>query len=106
MIRAVFFESEGIFNGFRISGHAGYAVRGKDVVCSAVSSAVQLSANLITDAFCIPANVWAKDNAFECRVISPDSHSSAIIDMLKTHLEAISGEFPGAVKITIRRCKL
>lgn len=106
MIRANFFESDGALIGFRISGHASYSSYGHDVVCAAVSSAVQLSANLITDTFRIPANVWAKDNAFECRVKSPNSESADIIDMLKIQLESISEQFPNTIKITIRRCKL
>ena len=35
--------------GFKISGHSGYAENGKDIVCSAVSSAVYMAINTITD---------------------------------------------------------
>lgn len=106
MIHAVFFESDGKLSGFRISGHSGYAENGKDIVCSAVSSAVQFASNLITDGFFIPADVWVKDNAFECRIKKPDENSTAILEMLRTHIESISEEFPKTIKITIRRCNL
>ena len=49
MIRAEFYESDGLMSGFTFSGHAGYAESGSDVVCAAVSSAVQLTANLLED---------------------------------------------------------
>ena len=39
MIKAIFYRnSDNLYVGFQISGHAGYARRGKDIVCSAVSA--------------------------------------------------------------------
>ncbi len=38
MIKAVFYRNHaGEYTGFTVSGHAGYAKRGHDIVCSAVS---------------------------------------------------------------------
>ncbi|MBR5721970.1 MAG: ribosomal-processing cysteine protease Prp, partial [Clostridia bacterium] len=45
MIRIVFVEKDGRLNGFSVSGHAGYAPYGSNIVCSAVTSAVQLTVN-------------------------------------------------------------
>ncbi|MDE5945833.1 MAG: ribosomal-processing cysteine protease Prp [Oscillospiraceae bacterium] len=106
MIRAEFFKSEGNFTGFQISGHSGYADSGSDIVCASVSSAVQLSANLITDGFSMDADVSAENNVFELRVKNPDENSEAILNMLRLHLKSILEEFPKTIKITIRRCNL
>ena len=39
MINATFYRnSDGLYMGFVVSGHAGYAKAGKDIVCSAVSA--------------------------------------------------------------------
>ncbi|MBE5944069.1 MAG: ribosomal-processing cysteine protease Prp [Lachnospiraceae bacterium] len=39
MIKAIFYRnSDNLYVGFQISGHAGFARRGKDIVCSAVSA--------------------------------------------------------------------
>lgn len=35
--------------GFEISGHSGYAVSGDDIVCAAVSSAAEMTANAIVE---------------------------------------------------------
>ena len=51
MIVAKFFKSSRKFIGFQISGHAGFAESGYDIVCASVSSAVQLTANNITEIF-------------------------------------------------------
>lgn len=104
MIRAEFFKSEGNFTGFHISGHSGYADSGSDIVCASVSSAVQLSANLITESFNVPADISAENNVFELRVKNPDKNSEAILNMLRCHLKFIAEEFPKTIKITIRRC--
>ena len=100
MIRANFFKSQGVLTGFSISGHAGYAESGYDIVCSAVSSAVQLSANLITDGFHCNADVSAEGDTFVCRTESADENTAIVLDMLKTHLEFISEDFPKTIKIT------
>jgi uncharacterized protein YsxB (DUF464 family) len=39
MIKATFYrDSDGNYKGFTVSGHAGFARSGKDIVCSAVSA--------------------------------------------------------------------
>ncbi len=39
MINATFYRnSDGLYKGFVVSGHAGYAKSGSDIVCSAVSA--------------------------------------------------------------------
>ena len=40
-------DSTGAYQGFTCMGHAGYAKRGKDIVCAAVSSAAIMSANTV-----------------------------------------------------------
>jgi len=41
MIQAVIFkDSDGVIQGFKIKGHAGYDHPGRDIVCSAVSAIV------------------------------------------------------------------
>lgn len=100
MIRAEFYESQGKFKGFSISGHAGFANRGYDIVCAAVSSAVEMTANLITDGFNIPAEVSSENDAILCEVDSPDENSDRIIKMLSLHLGFISDEFPNTITIT------
>ena len=47
---AVYKNSQGIYRGFKSSGHAGFAAYGRDIVCSAVSALVLNTVNSI-DAF-------------------------------------------------------
>lgn len=100
MIRAEFYESKGILKGFKMSGHAGYAESGSDVVCAAVSSAVQLTVNLLSEFDCEP-QVSAADNIVDCRITASANTASAMLEQLKLHFEAILEEYPKTIKITI-----
>ncbi len=98
MIRAEFFQSGSVHTGFRISGHAGYAGAGKDIVCAAVSSAVQLTVNA-ADAFGCKFSAVAENDTVKCVISSPDENSSRLLEVLRHHLEAVSDEFPKTIKI-------
>lgn len=55
----VFVDPEGEHRGFRISGHAGFAGEGEDIVCAAVSVLAQNTVNAI-EAF--------TEDVFQCSV--------------------------------------
>ena len=101
MIRAEFFESKGIMKGFKVSGHAGYAENGSDIVCAAVSSAVQLTANILDSFVRCNADINECDNSVKCFAENAGNDSERIIRSLMLHLEAVSEEFPKTIKITI-----
>lgn len=100
MIQAKFFESNGKLLGFSISGHAGYAKAGEDIVCAAVSSAVQLTSNIITDGLHKKAVVIGVNNTVKLMLQEYDETSNAVLKMLKIHLKLINEEFPKKIKIT------
>ena len=100
MIRAEFYHSDGILKGFDISGHAGYAESGSDVVCASVSSAVQFAVNIL-DAFGCNPCVNVSDNLISCRITSAEKIADTVIEVFRNHLEAILDEFPDTIKITI-----
>ena len=66
MTKVEIFNQGGRINGFAVSGHSGYAEEGSDIVCAAVSSAVQFAECTINDVLGNHANV--KMNPDEPRV--------------------------------------
>ena len=100
MICAEFFHSDELFKGFDISGHAGYAESGRDIVCASVSSAVQFAVNLLDDFECDPV-VNVSDNLISCRIMASWNTADAIIGVFRNHLESILEEFPDTINITI-----
>ena len=99
MIQARFYGSKGILTGFSFSGHSGYAEAGQDVACAAVSSAVQLTANMLEE-FGFAPDVKVGDNLIECSV-APNKDASRMLMQLKLHFEVILEEFPNTINITI-----
>jgi len=49
MTKVEIFNHDGRINGFAVSGHSGYAEEGSDIVCAAVSSAVNFAECTIND---------------------------------------------------------
>ncbi|MBQ7132479.1 MAG: ribosomal-processing cysteine protease Prp [Oscillospiraceae bacterium] len=104
MIKAVFYKKNGLFVGFDVSGHAGFSDSGSDVVCAAVSSAVMLSANLITDGFGTESKASAMDNKVSLWCGENDK-CDVVIGSLAEHLEQISLEYEGTISIIIKEEK-
>jgi len=100
MISADFFKSKGLLTGFSFSGHSGYAEAGRDIVCASVSSAVQLTVNIL-DELGFKPHVKVGENVIECSVNDATDVASRILNTLKLHFESILEEFPETINITI-----
>ena len=87
--------------GFSVSGHCsknGDDEEGK-IVCSAVSSAVYLTANTITEIIGDKAEALVEDGLMDFKVINPSSETYKIMDGLKLHLTELSKEYSNNIKI-------
>ncbi len=102
MIRAKFFSKAGHLTGFLVSGHAGYADAGEDIVCAAVSSAVQLTANGITEVLGLRAQVRAEGDTVSLRLDNPvaSGEAEAFLQALQLHLSVLAEDYPKNVKLT------
>ena len=49
MTKIIFFKRDGLYTGYEISGHSGYAEAGKDIVCSAISVLTINTANALDE---------------------------------------------------------
>ncbi len=99
MIKACFEKKNNLFVSFSVNGHAGYADKGKDICCSAVSSATQTVINAITDVFKLKAEVNVGEN--EISLMSFDKTASKLIESLLLQLELVKEEFPKNIQIKI-----
>ncbi len=88
--------------GFNIKGHSGYAERGNDIVCSAVSSAAYLVANTILEIMNIKAQANVDENG-EMSFIVPEESTAKTKDILlglELHLNELREQYPQNVTIT------
>lgn len=100
MIYAVFKSENGRLCYCSVKGHAGFADAGHDIVCAAVSSAVQLTANLITESFHESADVSADNNKIILSLKYPESGSaSLLLEGLFMHLQYLSEDYPNTITL-------
>lgn len=102
MIHAVFERKNGRLCGVTIQGHAGYARAGKDIVCAAVSSALQYATILITESFHEQDEESEHDGFASVRLKNPDKGQAfLVLDGLHQHLGFLAEDFPGTIEIEI-----
>lgn len=101
MTKISFFGKRGCFSGFLAAGHSSASENDEDgkLICSAVSSAVYLTANSLTDVFGKQCDIDVSDGRFELKIKSPDETASRIIEGLYIHIEQLSRQYPNRIRI-------
>ena len=93
MTKITFFKRDGIFFGFRESGHSGYAEHGNDILCSALSAMTMLIINTIELSYASSVDYTIDENTttitVKCLSALPDSESDERVQY------AIAGLFSG-----------
>lgn len=93
------FEDDKI-SGFLVEGHTGLFEKGKDILCAAISSALYLVANTITDCMNVDASVEVKDGYMKLCVPNEDLQKcQEILTGLKQHLEQLAQQYPKGLEI-------
>lgn len=100
MIKVKFYLSENLISGFEVSGHSGSAEKGEDIICSAVSSAVYMTVNTVTDVLFINAEIDVRDGYLKCVLNEKLSEAQHILIGLRLHLESLAGDYPKNIKVT------
>ena len=91
MTQVVFFRNDGIFYGFRETGHTGYGEEGDDVLCAALSAMTMLLINSINVVFAGELDYTVDEGATEIMVQSKSALPEFEEDERKRY--AISGLF-------------
>ena len=100
MTTVTFNCSGNLICGFTVSGHSGYAEEGSDIVCAAVSSAVIMTANTITEIQHINADVTENDGFLKLNLSKEEAKKCEIIlNGLKLHLTALSEQYKKYIKV-------
>ncbi len=102
MISFLFNRRENKICGFTVCGHAMFAESGQDIVCASVSSAVMLTANLLTENFNVQSDVKADENRITVSVTDNREEyldaADKLLCGLAQHVEMVSEEFEGCIK--------
>ncbi len=102
MICASMLKRNGTLCGFDVQGHSGSAVSGSDIVCAAVSSAVYMAANTLTEVCGCQADVTEADGLLRLTVCEADTHkASEVLSGLHIHLQGLVAQYPKFIKIQL-----
>lgn len=97
MIRADFAQD---FSGFTISGHAGYAESGADIICAAVSAMTNLVCNA-AEAFGADAQVRQEETQalVSYRLQSPCEQAGRLLHVFYTELQQLENQYPKHIRV-------
>jgi uncharacterized protein YsxB (DUF464 family) len=101
MIHAEFYKHGNAYVGFQVSGHAGYAEYGQDIVCAGVSSALEMTVNGICEILRVDARTEVLEN--EIRFLLSDDKSEGAQSFLKAfrlHLVNLSEDYQNTIQLT------
>lgn len=88
-------------DGFSVKGHCSANMNDENgkLVCAAVSSAVYLTANTITDVIGDTADIREKDGEMTLKVLSVSEHTKTVLDGFKIHILQLSEQYPDCIKV-------
>ncbi|MCB7321096.1 ribosomal-processing cysteine protease Prp [Lacrimispora sp. 210928-DFI.3.58] len=90
---------EGTFWGFSARGHAGYAARGSDIVCAAVSALTQGAAHTLEGMKDTGTKVYQGTGELHCTICHPCITTQAIMAMLKLSLKELENQYRNHLRI-------
>lgn len=94
MINVEFYYSDNLIDGFLISGHAGYAESGYDIICSAVSALSINTVNSIEeftdDDYLVKTG---EDGLLELHMTTNSDSSQLLLASLKLGLQGIANTY-------------
>lgn len=108
-LHALFEQKNGVFQSCAVSGHALWDeddLSGQ-ILCAAVSSAMQLTCNTLTECFGAQVQITehpaeGAENLLAFRLRSPDSVQSELLHGLLIHLQVLAEEYDGMMTVTVR----
>ena len=96
MIRVILWRNKTERTGFRVSGHAGFAPAGQDIVCAAVSSAVRLAEGILSS---MQAEYTAEIDR-ERNAVTVKTRESTVLDGFARLMRELSEEYPEYIQVT------
>ncbi len=102
MICATMLKRNDSFYGFDVKGHSGSAESGRDIVCAAVSSAVYMAANTLTEVCGCKAAIIEADGRLRFTVTEADTQKAQeVLKGLHIHLQGLVAQYPKFIKIQL-----
>lgn len=102
MIDASFLYRDNFYIGYEIKGHAGAGELGKDILCSAVSSAAYLTANTLTEIVKAPVEVVERDGYMRLLLQGDYERCQDMLSGLHLHLKELARMHRKYIRVSIK----
>ncbi len=101
MTRATFYERDGSLTGFRVVGHStdSAADDAGRLVCAAVSSAVYLAANTLTEIVGAPAEISVDEAELSLVLTGSLAEGQPILRGLRLHLQQLQTQYSKQLQV-------
>jgi|UniRef100_A0A7V3RE85 uncharacterized protein YsxB (DUF464 family) len=99
MTRCDFFLESGEYIGFKISGHVGLGVKGKDLVCASVSALSQSTLIGLNEVLKMDIDYKIEDGMIECHLKESNECAQKIVSTLHRTLDQLSKQYPKNVSV-------
>ena len=88
--------------GFAVSGHAGYDDYGHDIVCASVTSAVQMTANGLTEVLKLQPEVTVEEDLIQVVLSAQEAQKGQpFLKALLLHLNLLAEDYEGTIQVKL-----
>ncbi len=96
-----FFYDRGVLNGFSVTGHSTVNCDDENgkLVCAAISSAVYLVVNTVTEIIGDKADIKVDDALMDLKVLKPGDKTVALLKGFKLHIEQLAVQYSNSIKV-------
>ena len=92
--------SEGKLSGYRVSGHAGFARAGQDIVCAAISFMSIACANALERVAGMKPEVTEKDALLEVKLHDPKEQALTTFKVFESGMRDLKEAYPTHIKLS------
>ena len=88
-------------NGFSVKGHCSADMNDEagKLVCAAVSSAVYMTVNTITEIVGDKADIIERDGEMTVKLASVSEHTKTVLSGFKIHILQLEEQYPNCIKV-------
>ncbi|ABV34532.1 MULTISPECIES: ribosomal-processing cysteine protease Prp [Pseudothermotoga] len=101
MIKIVFYTFKGGYSGFKINGHSNFDVKGKDIVCAAISALSQHTAKMLVK-HCGARIVARQEGLLEVALNNIDNFSNVVLSEFKESIEDLQSQYPRNISLEVK----
>lgn len=106
MTKITIFKKNDIIWSYQVKGHSGFAEEGKDIVCSAVSTATQMTLVGLKEVLKLKVESIIEDGFLQVRLLDGDENNKDAQILLNTMfltLQDIAKNYAKNVKMEVRK---